>query len=98
MDVGVWRHHLALNIAIVGKQGVITPTLTGAQPSLYTSNGKTARVLAQENDKAFAFLNALDETPTQTSHDMHLEVVYSEWMRSSSICETTVAVPRKWSR
>ncbi|HMF79568.1 MAG TPA: DUF3500 domain-containing protein, partial [Bryobacteraceae bacterium] len=55
-------HHLALNITIAGKQGVITPTLTGAQPSLYTSNGKTVRVLAQENDKAFALLNALDET------------------------------------
>jgi hypothetical protein len=55
-------HHLALNITIAGKQGVMTPTLTGAQPSLYTSNGKTVRVLAQENDKAFALLNALDET------------------------------------
>jgi hypothetical protein len=40
----------------------MTPTLTGAQPALYTSNGKTVRVLAQENDKAFALLNALDET------------------------------------
>jgi hypothetical protein len=28
----------------------------------YTSNGKTVGVLAQENDKAFALLNALDET------------------------------------
>jgi hypothetical protein len=55
-------HHLALNITIAGKQGVITPTLTGAQPAVYTSNGKTIRVLAQENDKAFALLNALDET------------------------------------
>ena len=36
--------------------------LTGAQPSLYTSKGKTVRALAQENDKAFALLNALDET------------------------------------
>jgi Protein of unknown function (DUF3500) len=26
-------HHLALNITIAGKQGVLTPTLTGAQPS-----------------------------------------------------------------
>lgn len=54
-------HHLALNITIAGERGVITPTLTGAQPSLYTSNGKTVRALAQENDKAFAFLNALDD-------------------------------------
>jgi Protein of unknown function (DUF3500) len=55
-------HHLSLNITIAGERGVITPTLTGAQPSVYTSNGKTVRVLAQENDKAFALLNALDET------------------------------------
>lgn len=55
-------HHLALNITIVGEHGVLTPTLTGAQPSLYMSNGKTVRALAQENDKAFALLNALDET------------------------------------
>jgi hypothetical protein len=41
---------------------VITPTLTGAQPSIYTSNGKTVRALAQESDKAFALLNALNET------------------------------------
>lgn len=54
-------HHLALNITIAGKQGVLTPTLTGAQPAVYTFNGKTVRVLAQENDKAFALLNALDE-------------------------------------
>ena len=54
-------HHLALNITIAGEHGVITPTLTGAQPAIYTSNGKTVRALAEENDRAFALLNALDE-------------------------------------
>lgn len=54
-------HHLGLNITIAGLHGVVTPTLTGAQPSVYTSNGKTVRVLAAENDKGFALLNALDE-------------------------------------
>ena len=54
-------HHLALNIMIAGERGVLTPTLTGAQPALYTSNGKTVRPLGQESDKAFALLNALDE-------------------------------------
>ena len=39
----------------------MTPTLTGAQPAVYTANGKTVRVLAQENDKAFALIDALDE-------------------------------------
>ena len=54
-------HHLALNIAIAGEQGVLTPTLTGAQPALYSSNGKTVRPLAGESDKAFALLSALDD-------------------------------------
>jgi len=54
-------HHLALNITIAGERGVLTPTLTGAQPALYTLNGKTVRPLGQESDKAFALLNALDE-------------------------------------
>lgn len=54
-------HHLALNITIAGEHGVLTPTLTGAQPALYTVNGKTVRPLAQESDKAMALLNALDE-------------------------------------
>jgi hypothetical protein len=54
-------HHLALNITIEGERGVLTPTLTGAQPALYTINGKTVRPLGQESDKAFALLNALDE-------------------------------------
>ena len=54
-------HHLALNITIAGAQGVLTPSLTAAQPALYTMGGKTVRPLGQENDKAFALLAALDE-------------------------------------
>jgi len=54
-------HHLALNITIAGEHGVLTPTLTGAQPALYTLDGKTVRPLGQESDKALALLNALDE-------------------------------------
>ncbi len=59
-------HHLALNITIAGERGVLTPTLTGAQPALYTSNGKTVRPLGQEGDKTLALLNALDETSKET--------------------------------
>jgi hypothetical protein len=55
-------HHLALNITVSGQQGVLTPSLTGAQPALYTVNGKTVRPLGQESDKAFALLNVLDDT------------------------------------
>jgi hypothetical protein len=54
-------HHLALNITIAGERGVLTPTLTGAQPALYTVAGKTVRPLGRESDKALALLNALDE-------------------------------------
>ena len=54
-------HHLALNITIAGERGVLTPTLTGAQPALYTTGGKTVRPLGQESDKAIALLNALDD-------------------------------------
>src|SRR5215831_17641133 len=55
-------HHLALNITIAGERGVLTPTLTGAQPALYAVNGKTVRPLGQESDKAVTLFNALDET------------------------------------
>jgi hypothetical protein len=54
-------HHLALNVTIAGEHGILTPTLTGAQPALYTLNGKTIRPLGQESDKASALLNALDQ-------------------------------------
>ena len=56
-------HHLALNITIAGPRGVLTPSLTGAQPAQYVANGKTIRPLGQESDKAVALLNSL--TPDQ---------------------------------
>jgi hypothetical protein len=55
-------HHLALNITIAGEHGVLTPSLTGAQPALYTENGKTVRPLGGESDKAIALLSTLDES------------------------------------
>ncbi len=60
-------HHLALNVTIAGERGVLTPTLTGAQPALYTMDGKTVRPLGQESDKALALLNALDENQRKQS-------------------------------
>lgn len=53
-------HHLGLNVAIAGARGTMTPMLTGAQPAIYQQGGKTVRVLAQENDKAFALLASFD--------------------------------------
>jgi hypothetical protein len=58
-------HHLAFNLTIIGDRGVLTPSLTAAQPAMYTLNGRTVRPLGQENDKAYALLNAL--TPAQRS-------------------------------
>jgi Protein of unknown function (DUF3500) len=53
-------HHLALNITLAGPRGVLTPTLTGAQPALFQLNGKTIRPLGRESDKALALLRSLD--------------------------------------
>lgn len=54
-------HHLGLNVVITGIHAVLTPTLTGAQPAVYTADGKTVRALAAENDKAYELLDALDD-------------------------------------
>ncbi len=53
-------HHLALNITIIGEQGILTPSHTAAQPATFVLNGKTIRPLGAENDKAFALIQALD--------------------------------------
>ncbi len=53
-------HHLAINVTISGRDSVLTPTHTGAQPATYAMNGETIRPLGKENDKAFALMNALD--------------------------------------
>jgi hypothetical protein len=58
-------HHLALNITMVGRDGILTPSLTAAQPAKYTLAGKTVRPLGAENDKAFALINALDDAQRQ---------------------------------
>ena len=39
---------LALNITVAGERGLLTPTLVGAQPALYTRDGKTVRPLGPE--------------------------------------------------
>lgn len=54
-------HHLALNVTIKGGHGVLAPVLTGAQPAVYTTDGRTVRALNHENDTAFDLLHTLDE-------------------------------------
>jgi hypothetical protein len=58
-------HHLALNITIAGNKGVLTPTLTGAQPASFKLNGKTIRPIGTESDKGLALLQSLDEKQRQ---------------------------------
>ena len=53
-------HHLAINITVAGRQNVLAPTHTGTQPASYSVGGKTIRPLGDENDKAFALINALN--------------------------------------
>jgi hypothetical protein len=54
-------HHLGLNVTVIGKHFVLTPTHTGAQPALFRRDGKDVRPLGPENDTAFKLVNALDE-------------------------------------
>jgi uncharacterized protein DUF3500 len=53
-------HHLAINLTMAGSQATMAPSLPAAQPASYTVEGRTVRPLGQENDKAFALINALD--------------------------------------
>jgi hypothetical protein len=53
-------HHLAINVTVVGKSNVLTPSLPAAQPAMYKLNGETVRPLGRENDKSFALINSLD--------------------------------------
>ena len=66
-------HHLGLNVVIAGSQGVMTPTLTGAQPAIYKHGDTTVRVLAKENDTAFALLDSLSKDQ-QTKAILNYEV------------------------
>jgi Protein of unknown function (DUF3500) len=53
-------HHLALNITVIGSKGIMTPSLTGAQPAMFKVDGKTIRPLGAESDEAFDLLQSLD--------------------------------------
>ena len=53
-------HHLGLNVTVVGKHLVLTPTHTGSQPASFTWEGQEVRPLGEENDRAFRLINALD--------------------------------------
>lgn len=52
-------HHLAINVTMAGRESVLAPTHTGAQPASYSVDGKLVRPLGDENDRAFELINAL---------------------------------------
>jgi hypothetical protein len=54
-------HHLGVNVTVIGKHFVLTPTHTGAQPTLFKRDGQDVRPLGLENDTAFKLVNALDD-------------------------------------
>ena len=54
-------HHLAINLTLAGSQASMAPSLPAAQPATYTFEGRTVRPLGNENDKAFALINALND-------------------------------------
>jgi hypothetical protein len=54
-------HHLGVNVTVIGKHFVLTPTHTGAQPALFKRGGRDVRPLGLENDAGFKLVNALDE-------------------------------------
>ncbi len=54
-------HHLGINVTIVGKDTVLTPTHTGTQPDSFKRDGKMVRPLGPENDLAFKLVNMLDD-------------------------------------
>jgi hypothetical protein len=92
-------HHLGLNITLVGSQGTLAPSHTGAQPALYELEGKTVRPLGRETDKAFALLNSLDETQRKQAilgfqmHDLVLgpgrdgQMIQPEGIKGSALTE-----------
>jgi hypothetical protein len=54
-------HHLAINLTMAGSQASMAPSLPAAQPAVYEFEGRTIRPLGNENDKAFALINALND-------------------------------------
>jgi hypothetical protein len=54
-------HHLAINVTLAGRERVLAPTHTGTQPASFALDGRTIRPLGDENDKAFALINALND-------------------------------------
>jgi hypothetical protein len=53
-------HHLGVNVTVVGRHFVLTPTHTGTQPALFKRGDAEVRPLGRENDAAFKLIGSLD--------------------------------------
>ncbi|MFO0796727.1 MAG: DUF3500 domain-containing protein [Gemmataceae bacterium] len=53
-------HHLGINVTVVGKTFVLTPSHTGAQPALFKRGAADVRPLGREADAAYKLMEALD--------------------------------------
>lgn len=79
-DPWLWQfggHHLAINATIVGSAIALTPSLTGGQPIQYSIDGRDVYLWKNENDNAFALINALDAEQQQQAilGDSYIDVV-----------------------
>jgi hypothetical protein len=92
-------HHLGLNLTLVGEQGTLAPSHTGAQPAIYELEGKTVRPLGREADKAFALVSSLDAAQRKQAilgfqiHDVVLgpgrdgQVIQPEGIKGTALTE-----------
>ncbi len=53
-------HHLGINVTVVGKTFVLTPSHTGAQPGVFKRGDADVRPLGREADAAYKLMDALD--------------------------------------
>jgi hypothetical protein len=54
-------HHLGVNVTVIGKHFILTPTHTGAQPSRFERGDKEVRPLGREVDAGYKLMASLDE-------------------------------------
>lgn len=53
-------HHLGVNVTVIGKHFVLTPTHTGAQPARFKRGDAEVRPLGRESDTAYKLVESLD--------------------------------------
>ena len=90
-------HHLALNITLAGKAGVLTPSLIAVQPARYEINGKIVRPMGRETDLALDLVTSLTDSQRDSAilgfqmRDLVLgpghdgEIIQPEGIRASAL-------------